>query len=225
MSAIVKANLAEAWGMLSDLADVRDRMDRLTFDFIETAERVSLPDRIKAVTFSDTILLFTREATPTDLRCLAVLTTEILHKAIFKCVPVRAGIAKGEFLFNPDRSMYCGPALIDAYHAGEEAQWIGVSIHETAVPDALALNLRTGNNPIVIPYDLPVKGGFKHGHVVNWPATFAHDLTVKPPLTVEQFYSPLARTFGEFESLDNSVQQKYVNTVNFMNEQLEQHDA
>ncbi|MYC60878.1 MAG: hypothetical protein F4X09_11905 [Gammaproteobacteria bacterium] len=227
MSTMVKGNLAEAWQMLSNLTDVKDIMVQSEINFLETAERVSLSDRIRAVAFSDTILLFTlnERSTDLDLRCLTVLTTEILHMAICRCVPVRAGIAKGEFLFDPIRSMYCGPALVDAYHAGEETQWIGITLHETAASDALALNLRTSESPVIIPYSVPIKRGSRDGHVINWPAIFSHDLIVEPPLTVENFYSPLARIFGPFDSLDSAVQEKYVNTVNFMNEQLADYDA
>lgn len=59
--------------------------------------------------------------------------------------------------------------------------------------------------------------------VVNWPAVVAHDLTVKPPVSVAQFYLAFERTFGPFAQLPAEVQAKYENTVEFMNQQLAIH--
>lgn len=223
MSQIVEKNSDEAWRMLSNLVDVRDKATSYEFKFLETNKRVFVIDEIKMVTFSDTILLFTKGDSLTELRCMIILLAEIFHKALCRCVPVRVGLSLGKFYFNLDKSMYAGPALIKAYRVGEAAQWLGISLDESVQDKALSLEMKTGGSRVVVKWTIPMKKGFKDVYVINWPAIFAHDLKVNPPISTEQFYQAFESTFGDFETLSNAVKTKYVNTVSFMNHQLKNH--
>ncbi len=51
MSTIVEKDPDAAWGMLSDLVAVRDRVTEYEIEFLESNERVSVPDAIRTVTF------------------------------------------------------------------------------------------------------------------------------------------------------------------------------
>lgn len=223
MSSIVERDADAAWEILSDLVAVRDNTTNYELEFCDTKERVVISDAIRSVTFSDTILLFTKGSSDTDLRCMIVLIAEIFHKALCRCVPVRAGISFGKFYFNFEKSMYAGPALIAAYRAGESAQWLGIALSESVQQRAASLNMASGNSKVVVPWDLPLKDGTKSCLVVNWPAIVAHDLTVSPPISVEQFYQPFESTFGALEQLPSEVRAKYINTVEFLNEHLIRH--
>ena len=224
MSDLVHKNFDDAWGMLSDLVEVKDKLSNISIEFLETKETVNISDVIKAVTFSDTIVLFTKTNSEIELRCMIVLITEIFHKAICKCVPIRAGLSVGEFSFNDEKSMYAGPALIEAYRIGEGSQWLGISLAKSIHEEAIKLNLQTGGSDLVINWDIPLKDKTINGYVINWPALFAHDLKIKHPITSEQFYEGFQSSFGSYEDLPNTVKNKYINTVNFMNHQLEQHE-
>lgn len=68
MSAIVERNPEEAWGMLSDLVGVRDRVTNYAMEFRDTNEIVKATDVATAVTFSDTIILFSKGSSDTELR-------------------------------------------------------------------------------------------------------------------------------------------------------------
>ena len=166
------------------------------------------------------MLLFTVGATDLELKSVIILVTEIFHKALCKCVPVRAGIAIGEFWFNFDKSMYAGPALIEAYRTGEESQWLGISIAESLQELAFKQKMKSAGRDVIISHQIPIKTGSKNGCVVNWPAIFAHDLRIEPPVTLKQFYQPFENTYGNFDLLSKEVQNKYINTVNFLNVQL-----
>src|SRR5437762_602535 len=96
MSAIVEKDADEAWGMLSDLVAVRDRVGGYAMEFLGTKELVRATDVATTVTFSDTIILYSKGCTDTELRALLILVTELLHKAMCSCVPVRAGVARGK---------------------------------------------------------------------------------------------------------------------------------
>ncbi len=223
MSAIVDKDADEAWGMLSDLVAVRDQVGNSAIEFQQTKEIVHASDAIRTVTFSDTIILFTKGSSDTELRSLIILVTELLHKAMCSCVPVRVGLAVGRFMFNLDQSMYAGPALIDAYRVGESAQWLGISLAKSVQERARSLELKTGRSDIIVEWPVPVKGGIEQHFVVNWPAVFAHDFKVPLPISVAQFYQAFERAFGPFAELPGDVQAKYENTVRFINEQLALH--
>lgn len=222
-SSIVQHDADAAWEVLSALVEVRDVASDLGLEFRGTNARFPIKDVIQSVTFSDTILLFTRGSSDTDLRSLIILVGEIFHKALCKAVPVRAGIAFGTFYFNITKSMYSGPALIDAYHVGESAQWLGIALSESVQERASALNMRSGKSSVVVPWALPLANGSRPCSVINWPAIFAHDFTCAAPLSVEQFYQTFESTFAPFHQLPAPVQVKYRNTVEFINEQLARH--
>lgn len=223
MSTIVEKDADEAWGLLSDLVAVRDQVGTYEIEFLDPNERVFAAETIRAVTFSDTIVLFTKGGSDTELRCMIVLVAEILHKAMCRCVPVRAGLSFGTFFFNIDKSMYAGPALIEAYRVGEAAQWLGIALGESVQEKAASLGMMSGSSNIIVQWALPLKGGTEPRFVVNWPAVVARDLTVKPPLSVAQFYQGFEPTFGPFAQLPAEVRAKYENTVKFMNAQLALH--
>lgn len=225
MSAIVEKDADEAWGMLSDLVAVRDQVGNYELEFPDSKERAILSEVTYAVTFSDTIVLFTKGDSDTELRCMIIRVAEILHKAMCRCVPVRAGLSFGRFFFNIDKSMYAGPALIEAYRVGESAQWLGIALADSVQERAMGLGMMSGSSKIIVPWKVPLKGGTELRFVVNWPAVVAHTLTVRPPVPVAQFYQGFERTFGPFAQLPSEVRAKYENTVEFMNQHLAVHKA
>lgn len=225
MSEIVGKDADKAWGLLSDLVAVRDQVGRYEIEFLGTNDRVFASEATHAVTFSDTIVLFTKGGSDTELRCMIVLVAEILYKAMCRCIPVRVGLSFGRFFFNIEKSMYAGPALIEAYRVGEAAQWMGIVLAESVQEKASSLGMMSGKSKIIVQWALPLKGGTEPRFVVNWPAVVAHGLSVKPPVSVPQFYQGFERTFGPFAQLPAEVRAKYENTVKFMNEQLAYHAA
>lgn len=216
-SALVSRDALLAWEVLSSLASVRDYVRNIELEFADTGEQARIPDRIHSVMFSDTIVLFTKSDTLLDLRLIVLATTELLHKAMFACVPVRAGIAHGTFFFNIAESMYAGPALVEAYTIGEQAQWLGIVTTQHVYEHAILANMKSGTSDVVIPASIPINEGTRSGYAVNWPAVFAHDFKVKPPIPSELFYSGFARRFGPYNILPPRVRAKYENTVAYIN--------
>ena len=221
MSTLVENNLEEAWGLLSALVEVKDQNLNFGYEFMETQEYLRVSEHFKTILFSDTLLFFSKGATDIELKSMIVLISEIFHKSLCKCIPVRAGIALGQFRFNLERSMYAGPALIEAYQAGEATQWLGVTFADSASIKAASLGMKSLNSDIVVKWPVPTKQGTQNKYVVNWPAIFAHDLDTELPVTLEKFYSAFEPTFGPINSLSPDVRVKYENTVHFMNTKLE----
>lgn len=217
MSTLVEADAERAWNLLTALADVRDSISSLQVDFAPTGELLNAWETTQTVTFSDTIIYFTKGSSLSELRALIVLMVEVLHQAMCRCVPVRIGIALGQFFVNFDRSMYAGPALVEAYRVGESSQWIGISLAKSVASLASSIGLTRSYSGIVGEWPVPIRDGSDLRQVIKWPVPKAHTLKVPPPLTVGQFYQSFEANFGPFESLAPDAQVKYVNTVAFLN--------
>lgn len=209
-----------AWQVLSGLAVVRDHVGSLALDQIEFARTEALGERVMAVMFSDTIVLFTKSESDDDLQAILIATGELLHKAMLNLVPVRAGLACGQFFFNIQESMYAGPALIDAYELGEDAQWLGVVTSKEVYEQAIRAGIKSGNSDIVINAEIPTKSGWYSGYAMNWVAPIRNDFKVPPPITVDLFYSQFEHAFGPLSELPEKERQKYVNTTHFINVRL-----
>ncbi|MFZ1500390.1 MAG: hypothetical protein WAT33_11290 [Giesbergeria sp.] len=217
MSALVSKDPELAWSLLGRLVEARKDAHATSLTFLDTAETVATPQHVHAVTFSDTIVLFTLGAALNDLRTILVMTTQLLSRALHLCVPVRIGIAVGTFFFNLDESMYAGPALIEAYHLGESAQWIGIVTSQEVYRRAMEAHLQSGASDIVSPTDIPFDGSARPGYAVNWPVILRNSIAAPLPVTAKQVYQGFAQYFGPFEALDPRVHQKYENTAAFMN--------
>jgi hypothetical protein len=217
MRAMVRRDAEQAWKVLSGLANVRDHIGSLEIARISAGSRELLAQRVFSVMFSDTIVLFTKTEEDDDLQAILVACAELLHKAMCAFVPVRIGLAEGQFFFNLESSMYAGPALIEAYEIGEAAQWLGIATTESICRQAKAANFGSGTDDIVIPAQIPTKQGTVPGYAMNWVAVFRHDFKVPHPIPVELFYSQFAHAFGPFTDLGPTERQKYINTTDFIN--------
>lgn len=222
MRAMVRRDAEQAWKVLSGLADTRDHLMRLDLARLEVGCREPLAERVFSVMFSDTIVLFTKTEEDDDLQAILIACGEVLHKAMCSYVPVRIGLAGGQFFFNIKPSMYAGPALIDAYELGEDAQWLGIVTTEAVWRQSTAANFKSGQDDIVVATDIPSKKakGLRPGYAMNWVAAFRHDFKVNAPISVEFFYSQFEHAFGPLSSLEDAAREKYVNTVKFINKHL-----
>ena len=218
MSSLVAKDPKLAWLLLSSLTEARDQAHNSEITFLDTATRIAAPDQVRAVTFSDTIVLFSKGNDLVDLRTTVIVTTELLNKALHLCVPIRAGIAVGTFFFNLEKSMYAGPALIEAYHLGEQAQWIGIATSEEVYRRANDAEFKSGESSVVVKTYIPVEGGTTDGYAVNWPAIGRNNLNAPLPVSAEQIYEGFAQYFGPFEELPAKVRVKYEHTACFINQ-------
>jgi hypothetical protein len=220
MRAMVRRDAEQAWKVLSELAGVRHHLSNLELTRIQVGSREALADRVSSVMFSDTIVLFTKTTSNADLQAILIACGELLHKAMFRLVPVRIGLAGGQFFVNSEQSMYAGPALIEAYEIGEQAQWLGVVTTESIWKQATAAPFKSGEDDLVIQSDIPTKSGLRPGYAMNWVAAYRHDFKVPPPISVELFYSQFFESFGPFAELGESERKKYINTTRFINARL-----
>lgn len=189
MKEAVLRNQDEAWGALSDLNAAKERIYEISIEIVSSGHVIK--DRVKTFIFSDTIIIFTLSDLPEDLYSILILSSELFSNSLHRCVPLRGGIAHGDFFFNLDLGLFLGVPLKTAE-----------------------------NTHPIIEWDIPLKNQkSKRGYVLNWPKIFKNNFTIKP-VPLADFYSPFESLFGSYSELREDVKAKYVNTVEFINNQL-----
>lgn len=213
----------EAWQMLSALEIALTTSTEVTIVSENFDDPIHIPEMIRSVIFSDTIILYSNADSPRD--CLAIFTAvvNLFSKALHFCVPIRIGISKGIFYADEQRSMYAGPALIEAYDIGEKSQWLGIVLSASVAKDAISQNLRKGTSQIVVDWDVPTKTGTDKASVANWPVALESSFKIKPPISPEQLYQVFEEYYGPFAELRESDANKYINTAKFINKQYALH--
>ena len=220
MTALVRRDPELAWQALCALSAAKDERLRLAIKRLDTGEVIY--DQIRDFMFSDTIVAFSKSDSDNDALAIMLLSTELFAASLHNCVPLRGGIAHGQFEFNLEHNLFLGPALLDAYQLGESSQWLGIYMDEEVAEAASRLPVARSarGNPIVVSWEVPCKGGTTESReVVNWPESHRANYTGPVPPTAEIFYSPFCERFGPFHDLEESVRAKYENTVDFFNAQ------
>jgi len=216
----IRRNAHEAWNALCDL---RACMDKIETRIIEiTSSHCLIRDRVRVQIFSDSILIFTLSDEIEDLYAILILSTQLYIDAYNKCIPLRGGIAYGEFFFNSNLNLYCGVPFVEAYKIGESALWSGITIQDEVANHCLGrLSLTSYDQSAICQWNVPLKEKMiEKRWVINWPTTAKANFKIKPPISVRDFYSPFKRLFGDYEVLSDEVKIKYENTVTFINEKL-----
>jgi hypothetical protein len=83
-----------AWQALCGLNDAQEKILRLEIELKATAERIR--DRVRAFTFSDSIVMFSLSDELPDAWAIVILASELFAKALHYCIPVRGAGAQPE---------------------------------------------------------------------------------------------------------------------------------
>lgn len=221
MSQLTLRDPEAAWQAVSGLNQAQHEILRFSIELPGTSQTIY--DRVRAFTFSDSIVMFSLSDGPSDTWAIVVLATELFARSLHYCIPIRGALAHGRFLFNFDRNLFVGPPLVSAYHLAEDAQWLGVRVDETVAANARAIPISSPRGrPAIIEWLVPLKSGAKAlSHVIDWPETHRANFKVTAPIGVEAFYQAFVGLFGCFADLPAEVRLKYENTVEFVNERLQ----
>jgi len=211
-----------AWATLSQLAIANQ--ERLSIAFELNNTKLEMRERVYTFTFSDTIVAFTKSDSIEDLYSITIYSMEIFARALFRGVPLRGGVSHGKFVFNLDLNLFSGPALVNAYHIGECAQWVGIVVDDTVASRIKDVPIRASGADVVVAWDVPQKNlSLKNVNVLNWPAVHAHNFVSSSPLNSQGLYRAFEHLFGPFSDLPVDVQTKYSNSVRFINHFLQPH--
>jgi len=214
MKRAVFRNDNEAWGALCDINEAKKRIYRISIK-IKNNDKI-IEDRVRTFFFSDTVIVFTLSDEPEDLYAILILSSELFSNSLHRCVPLRGGLAHGEFYFNLDEGLFLGKPLVKAYGIGECAQWIGIVVDQYIAEMAMLYPI--GDE--IIQWNVPQKeNNLKMEFVLNWPLIFRNNFTIMP-VTIDAFYEAFIPLFGPYCDLPESAKIKYENTVKFINSVL-----
>lgn len=120
--------------------------EKVLKDLQNTAE----PKRIHGIShawFSDTFIIYSSHGDDKAFSQIEQAGRLFFQKLILKKIPVRGAIAYGDFFSQPERNIFIGPALIDAYTYGEGLNWIGFVLSPSAIKQMNVIELNVEMRP------------------------------------------------------------------------------
>jgi hypothetical protein len=141
------------------------------------------------VSFSDSIILISNEASIFSAFKIFTNARSILSKAIDEGIPMKGAIAYGEMTADLDNSLYFGRPLIDAYELQKELQLYSVVLHHTMEKRLTDIQ---GISPfekygLICKYPVPMKSGKINHYVVDW--TFLSEKEKDPLDSINMLYN------------------------------------
>lgn len=175
-----------AWSTLCKLSKAKE--ESLSKAIELTSTKSIIRDRIRSITFSDTIIIYSKSDEIEDLYAITTLCTQLFGDALKYSIPLRGGFAHGIFFTNLEHSLYAGPALVNAYTLGECAQWLGIVVDDVVAERCRKIPLQREAKDLFINWQLPLKCGHRSPmNVINWPLSLRGAL--------QQDHLTLSRTF------------------------------
>lgn len=214
-------NPARAWESLKALQSCMQEILKIHIRIL--GKDIVLLNRIQAFILADSVLIFTGEDSEYDLVAILILTQELFAQGLYKCIPLRGAITYGEFFYNLDLKLFGGIPFIRAYELERRAEWSGIIVDAPVEEHYKKLDyLKTpAGTSLIIPWEMRLKGDVKEKMpVLDWVSPRKRNFRLRPPIQVEDYYLPFVNLFGEYKNLVPSVQAKYINTVEFINQML-----
>lgn len=119
----------EVGQMLRQMAFMKDILQRVVVGPIEMnkfEKREERGERIKSVTFSDSILFVTKDDSLNDLLALTLVLEIFQEAAIQRGAPTKGAISFGLLTADFEESIFYGQPLIDAYLLQDQLYYYGV---------------------------------------------------------------------------------------------------
>ena len=122
-------------------------------------------DCISVAQFSDSIVLFSKDNSLESLTAISEAAGKILKKAIEreKPIPLKGAIAEGFVIYDIQKQLFFGQALIDAYLMEESLQYYGIAVHHSAEESIIKLKSNLFWN-----VKIPLKSGYIEHYEIVW---------------------------------------------------------
>ena len=216
-SNIVKGNSKKAWDILNKLYKLLLIIpERITV----SSTRQNITNTVKSIFFSDTIILYTEQDNFEDLFSIFLTATNFFFQSMLLGIPLRGGIAHGDFFVDTSKNLYMGMPLIKAYKAGEKAQWLGIIVEDDIYRTQLADYPEMKYDHYFVEWDVPLEDNKTEKEIViNWPYVFQGIIRFKE--TTKEWYElyRFNELFGVYENLEVTAKNIYENTQNFIKTQ------
>ncbi|MBN2137315.1 MAG: hypothetical protein JW720_05890 [Sedimentisphaerales bacterium] len=222
----VARNLHEAWGVLEDLRVSMEETLNLFVKLPKGKILIQNSERTAATNFSDSVIIFTKGDEIEDLQSIFISSTAFFAKALNRCVPLRGAISHGEFLFNPEKNLFCGVPLNRAWCLAESVPWSGIIIDECVAKRYSENPLMSGGKSVIVRWNVQRKAISERVQeslwVLNWPLVCKENFNQDIKLSPESYSSAFYSIFGSsYEKWAEDVRAKYDNTVEFIKQMLD----
>lgn len=142
---------------------------------------------IQVVQFSDSIIAFTRDASPISSITIRLASIGFIFEGMSARIPLRGAVARGECTMDFRYSIFFGQPIVDAYELSEDQQWYGVVEHENCEPkphqDKVSLpQIRSDQVALSEPHYVPLKSGNRELCVLNWPVFVESEAAIEEAL-------------------------------------------
>jgi hypothetical protein len=129
------------------------------------------PPLLRFVQFSDSIVLFSRDSSPTCSLAITLASLKLFLASMGCGFLIRGAWARGNCLLELEHSIFFGPGYNDAYLLAESQQWFGVVEHESAQdePGEQLREMQSDELPLTEPYLVPLKSGERTLSALAWP--------------------------------------------------------
>ena len=122
---VMRHSIHEVYSRLKKLNALRPDNDEADYDS-------ELEKRIMFTIMSDSIFIFSKDDTFSNLRYFLTYVKRVMRMAIRKEIPLKGAIAYGTIAVDDEQNLFCGQPIIDAYQLEEDLQYMGVVFHHTS---------------------------------------------------------------------------------------------
>lgn len=168
---------------------------------------------IYTVSFSDSIVLFSKNDDHENFIFFLVAVRWFFAKAIDNKIPMKGGIACGEISLNKSEQIYFGQAIIDAYLIEEDVNYFGVTAHnsieEYINENESELDMEYVNT-ILFDCLTPLKCGKIEHKNVNW---FLKLKEIEDINDVKKMKSVSEEVVKEFRNRTSGAPRKYIDNT------------
>jgi hypothetical protein len=96
---------------------------------------------IEKAWFSDTFLLYSPDDTALSFTAIEATTRWFVYFLVSNGIPVRGAISCADLYADKENNLFFGKALLEAYHYGENQNWIGFVLTPSCVEQMAAIGL------------------------------------------------------------------------------------
>ncbi|MCB2197647.1 MAG: hypothetical protein KQH79_17440 [Bacteroidetes bacterium] len=124
---VLRSSHKDIYDLLTEISNIRNYIEKTVDKLDDRYEDAE----IYSVSFSDSIILFSKNDSPESFDLQVYSTSYLFARAIEKNIPMKGGIAYGKISLNKSSQIYFGQPLIDAYLLEEEMHYYGVACHHS----------------------------------------------------------------------------------------------
>jgi len=151
----------EILGKLESLKELLKFLENVTPENNKELKKLNTEKyQTRSVTFSDSIIFFSKSDKLEDLQKITADSYALLNKALTRNIAIKGAIAYGDITVDFDNFLFFGQSIIDAYLLHEEIMFYGVVL-DCSYEAKLKTMTTTAGFPdsVIANYRLPLKNG------------------------------------------------------------------